>query len=75
VRAQTPSGNPNSDHSAAERPRRDAITPVSGASDASTAREVAIIPAAVSWYPASAKPEAKPIIVASVCIGWLSIFA
>jgi hypothetical protein len=40
--------NPATAHSETERPRRDAITAVSGANEASTTSEVAIISAGAS---------------------------
>jgi len=43
-----PNVKPSAAHNAADRPRRDAITAVSGANEASTISEVAIISASGS---------------------------
>jgi len=53
----------------AERPRRAAISAVSGASDASITSDVAIMFAGSRWVPARMKPEVRPRMVASVVIG------
>jgi len=58
------------DQSAGDHPRRAAITAVSGASEASITKDVAMISAEGSCQPISEKPEVKPSIIAINCIVW-----
>ncbi len=58
MKAHSPNRNPTIAHNMAGRPRRIATIAVSGASEASTASEVASRLAALLWYRIRPKPEA-----------------
>lgn len=67
--AHAPNAKPAIAHRAVERPRRDAIIAVSGASDRSITIEVASRFAGGSRYPIKAKPEVMLNRMARVVIG------
>ena len=69
ARAHAPSANPATAQSNVERPRRDAITAVSGARARSIAIDVAIRFIGDSLYPINAKPDAMLSMLATVVIG------
>lgn len=64
--AHAPKTKPRTIQKTAERPRRDAISAVSGASEALTASDVAIMFAGSRCPPARMKPEVIPTMAAMV---------
>ena len=66
--AHAPKTKPTTVQNTAERPRRIAISAVSGASEASITSDVAIMFAGLRWVPARMKPEVIPRMVAIVVI-------